>query len=105
MPIHYICGCTFSEREPRDGAQLEACAFHAAMAKALSESLTTLSELQDKATVAEGDKADAARYRWWQRWWCNAKDDMERINSMEYDGDDPASMNEAIDAEIARDAK
>lgn len=48
------------------------------------------------------DHKDALRWRWWQRWWCDGKDDMATINSLEYDGEDPAAMNAAVDVEIAK---
>lgn len=48
------------------------------------------------------DARDAARWRWWCRWWLDVKDDMERINDLEYD-DDQALLNAAVDAEIAKD--
>lgn len=50
------------------------------------------------------DAADAARYRWWRKWWCDGPDDCERVNSLDYDADDPASFDRAVDAEIAKDA-
>lgn len=48
--------------------------------------------------------ADAARWRWWCRWWLDDKDDCERVNALKYQGDSQASFNAAVDAEIAKDA-
>lgn len=44
---------------------------------------------------------DALRWRWWCKWWLDAKDDCERVNSLDYE--DEESMGAAIDAEIAKD--
>jgi hypothetical protein len=53
----------------------------------------------------ERDRVDAERWRWWCKWWCNAKDDSARVNSLEYDGDDPASFGRAVDNAIAADVR
>lgn len=82
-----------------DAMSLHDCGTPELTRDAIKEAL----EACERPPEGSQDKADAARYRWWQRWWCDGKDDMERINDLEYDSDDQASMNAAIDAEIERD--
>lgn len=48
------------------------------------------------------DAADAARWRWWCKWWLDERDDMEKINDLDYENDQ-ASLNAAVDAGIAAD--
>lgn len=55
----------------------------------------------DAATLAVAPRVednntakDAARWRWWCRWWFDEKDDMETINDLDY------SDKEGLDAEI-----
>lgn len=49
-----------------------------------------------------GDAQDAARWRWWCKWWFDEKDDMEKINDLEYE--DQATLNAAVDSEIASES-
>jgi hypothetical protein len=41
------------------------------------------------------DAKDAARWRWWCRWWLDEKDDMETINGLVYEGDSKPSLDAA----------
>lgn len=61
---------------------------------------------QDRLKKAEAEnkalREDAERWRWWRRWWCDAKDDMEVINALDPAGDSESALDAAIDAERAK---
>jgi hypothetical protein len=61
-------------------------------------SAAAVREAHDKIFGHQDDARDAARYRWWRKWWCDNGDDCERVNSLEYDTDEPATFDAAIDA-------
>lgn len=45
---------------------------------------------------------DAARWRWWRKWWTDGPDDLERINKLDL-SDTPTQLDAAVDKAIAAD--
>jgi hypothetical protein len=45
-------------------------------------------------------KKDAARWRWWRKWWADDADDLERINDVQSVSTTAEELDAAVDVAI-----
>lgn len=80
---------------------LEACGVPRERAKNLANGIDVLAtRFRRDEGFQRMAEADAARYRWWRKWWADSADDMEHINDVQGQCSTAEELDAAIDAAI-----